>query len=235
MTFETLFGLFYTKYRGEEKPPSTTDPEWQIAVRNYNSALDRLESYDDTRWDFLKTFLQQSTQVSPVLDRTLTTGDSTFTAPTDMLFPGGIFWKIGTDGKRRGALQVRKPEDVGLLSASTDWGYFTGNQYAGYTFRLGDTVTSSENGMGLDYLYYKKLTRLDPDTEDGTSTIAGAASEFFACYLAAQRFLDSRNFPAYQVMKRDSEEALKQMKLRNNSGDYYNNLGVQDAGPGFGF
>lgn len=235
MTFETLFGLFYTKYRGEENPPSTTDPEWQIAVRNYNSALDRLESFDDTRWDFLKTFLQDSAQVSPVLDRTLTTGDTSFTAPTDMLNPGGIFWKIDTNGNRLAPLQVRKPEDVGLLSPSTDWGFFTGDQWGGFTFHLGKAVESGENGYGLDYLYYKKLTRLDPDTEDGTSTIAPAPSEYFACYLAGQRFLDSRNFPAYQVMKRDSEEALKQMKLRNNSGDYYNNLGVQDAGPGFGF
>lgn len=234
MDFTTLFGLFYTKYRGEENPPDNTDPEWPIAVRNYNSALDRLESYDDTRWDFMKTTLQASTQVSPVLDRTLSTNDTSFAAPTDMLFPGGLWWKINTSGNRGIPYRVYKPEDVATLSQGSTYGYFLGDFQNGFRFYISPTVTSSENGYGLDYLYYKKLTRLDPDTETGTSVVAPAASEFLACFLAAQRFLDSRNFPAYQTMKRDSEEALKMMKLRNNSGGDYATPLIQDTGPGFG-
>jgi len=235
MDFTTIFGLFYTKYRGEETPPDSTDPEWKIAVRNYNSSLDRLERYDDTRWDFMKTSLQASTQTSPVLDRTLTTNDASFVAPTNMLYPGGLWWKINLSNKRSAPYRVYKPEDVGILSQNSTYGYFLGDFQNGYTFYINPTVISSENGYGLDYIYYKKLTRLNPTTETGTSIIAPAASEFFACFLAAQRFLDSRNFPAYQIMKRDSEEALKMMKLQNNSGDYYATSLVQDAGPGWGF
>lgn len=234
MDFTTLFGLFYTKYRGEETPPDSTDPEWKIAVRNYNAALDRLESFDDTRWDFMKSFLQRSTQVSPVLDRTLTTGDTSFVAPTDMLYPGGLWWKVNTAGSRGIPLRVLKPEEVSTVSPSSTYGYFLGDFQSGYTFYLNGAVAAGENGYGLDYLYYKKLTRLVPTTETGTSIVAPAASEFFSCYMAAQRFLDSRNFPAYQVMKRDSEEALKMMKLRNNSGDTYAPPMVADTGPGFG-
>ncbi len=83
MEFNTLFGLFYTKYRGEENPPGTTDPEWAIAIRNYNSALDRLETYDDTRWDFMKSTLLTSGSTNT----TLSTGTPSLAAPDDMLFP----------------------------------------------------------------------------------------------------------------------------------------------------
>lgn len=235
MTFQYIFTQFYTKYRGEENPPGATDPEWPIAVSNYNAALDRLESFDDTRWDFMKTTLQASTQVSPVLDKTLTTSDSTFVAPTDMLFPGGLYWKVNTNGRRTAPIKVKKVEDIGVISQDSQYGYFLGDQHSGYTFHINPIVPSNENGWGLDYIYYKKASRLDPDSEDGTSLLFGANSEFYACFMAAQRFLDSRNFPAYGVMKRDSEEALKGMKLRNNSGDSYNVPEVQDSGPGFGF
>jgi hypothetical protein len=240
MNFEQLFRLFYTKYRGEENPPTTTDPEWEIAVSNYNNALDRLEEYDDARWDFLKTTLQVSTQVSPVLDRTLTTGDLTFTCPTDMLFPGGLYWKIDLNGVRSVPMKVKKVEDIAVTSQFSQYSYFIGDQHNGYTFNLNPAVPVEEDGWGLDYIYYKKAPRLiadssDPNYEDGTSIITGAPAKFFACYMAAQRFLDSRNFPAYQVMLRDAEESLKNSKLRNNSGDYYNNLGIQDIGPGFGY
>ena len=234
MTFTTLFGLFWTKYRGEESPPTSSDPELKIAVRNYNNALDRLENFDNTKWDFLKAFLQTSTQVSPVLDRTLTTGDSSFVCPTDMLYPGPLYWKITTTGAVLPPIKVYKPEDVGTLNTGSQWGYFLGDQSNGYTFYVNPSVPSSENGYGLNYMYYKKATRLNPDTEDGTSVVIGADTEFLAGYMAAQRFLDSRNFPAYQVMKRDSEESLKGMKLRNNSGDTYNTPLIQDTGPGFG-
>lgn len=234
MDFEELFGLFWTKYRGEETPPDDTDPEWKIAVRNYNSALDRLEDYDNTKWDFMKTTLQRSTQVSPVLDRTLSTNDTSFVAPTNMVYPGGLWWKVNTSGNRGVPYRVLKLEDIATVSQTSTYGYFLGDKNNGYTFYVNPTIASSENGYGLDYLYYKKLTRLDATTEVGTSIVAPANNEFLACFMAAQRFLDSRNFPAYQVMKRDSEEALKMMKLQNNSGDSYNVPQVADTGPGFG-
>lgn len=234
MTFETLFGLYYTKYRGEETPPDDDDPEWKIAVRNYNSALERLEDYDDTRWDFLKTTLGASAQVSPVLDRTLTTADTSFVAPTDMLFPGGLYWKIDTNLNRTPPRKIYKLEDIGTLSQNSQYGYFIGDKNNGYTFYLNPAVPAEENAWTLDYMYYKKATRLNPLTETGTSIVVGASGEFLSGYMAAQRFLDSRNFPAYQVMKRDSEEALKMMKLRNNSGDFYNPPMIQDTGPGWG-
>lgn len=228
MDFETLFGLFYTKYRGEESPPSAGDPEWEIAIRNYNACLDRLESFDDTRWNFLKTKLSDSSS-SVILE----TGEDNWQAPDDMLYPGGLYWKIGnTRGVPRRIYDV---QEVSLLGPNSEYAYFLGDQHNGYTFYLNPAVTDAENGYELDYIYYRKAERLDVDEEDGTSIIAGANPEFFYWSMAAQRFLDSRNFPAYQVAKRDAEEALKNMKLRNNSGDNWNPPLIMDAGPGWGF
>lgn len=229
MDFTTLFGLFYNKYRGEESPPTAGDPEWEIAVRNYNSALLRLEAYDGTKWEFARTTLQASTQLAPILDMTLTTGDTAFACPTDMRQPGGLWW-VGNGTPR----QVVSLKDIPMLSRSSLYGYFTGDQNSGFVFNLASPVVDADNGQALNYVYYKKLPRLVPATETGTSLIAGADPEYFACAMAAQRFLDSRNFPAYQIMKRDAEECLKQMKLANNSGDFYSHNLLEDTGPGWG-
>lgn len=233
MTFEELFGIFYTKYRGEESPPTSTDPEWEIAVRNYNDALMRMAHFDDTKWEFLYGTLQGSAQVSPALDRTLTTGDTTHTAPTDMAEPGGFMTFIDSNSNRIN-YQVVQPYEVQAMSQNSQFGYFTGDRNTGFVLNLNVAPTATENGYGLDYTYYKKPTLLDPDTEAGTSVIAGGDPAFYYNHMLAQRFLDSRNFPAYQIAKRDAEEALKGMKLKNNSGTHYNQWSMQDTGAGFG-
>lgn len=234
MTFETLFGLFYTKFRGEESPPDNTDPEWAIAVRNYNDAQLRMANYDDTKWNFLFTTLQDSAQVSPALVRTLQTGDTTYTCPADMAEPAGYVTYIDTNLGRTN-IPVVQPHERQALTTSTRYAYFTGDQNSGFVLHTNPAPTGTEVGYGIDYVYYKKPTLLDPDTESGTSIIAGGDPAFYYIHMLAQRFLDSRNFPAYQVALRDSEEALKGMKLKNNSGTWFNAWGIQDTGPGFGF
>lgn len=233
MDFETLFGLFYTKYRGEESPPTTTDPEWAIAVRNYNDALMRMSHFDDTKWNFMYETLQDVVQVSPVLVKTLSTGDTTYTAPANMSEPGGYVTFIDTNDGRNN-YPLLQPHEIQSITSTSQAAYFTGDRNSGYVLHLNVAPTATENGYGLDYTYYKKPTLLDPDTEGGTSIIAGGDPSFYYNHMLAQRFLDSRNIPAYQISKRDAEEALKGMKLKNNSGTWFNAWSMQDTGPGFG-
>ena len=228
MTFQSLFDTYYTLYRGDSTSPATTDPEWKIAIRNYNDALRRLANYDNTKWDFLTTTLAASTQSSPALVRTLSTGDSTYVAPTDMHSEPGIFSYIDTNGNRLN-YGIVKPYEVPAIDSNTKYGYFLGNQQAGYTLNVNPAPTATENGWTLDYIYYRKPTELNADTEDGTSVIEGGDPAFYYNHMLAQRFRNSRNYPSYQTALRDSEEALKGMKLQNNSGSFYNAWSLNDT------
>lgn len=239
MTFKNIFDIYYTLFRGEDSPPDTSDPEWVIAIRLYNNALIRMASMDDTKWNFMWTTLQSSSQVSPALVRTVATSDTTYTAPTNMAEPGGVLTLIDSNSNRLN-YSVVAPHEAQAMSATSTYGYFTGSQEAGYVLNLNPSPTASINGYGIDYNYYRKPTPLIASTDDGvvetgTTVIEGGDPAFYYNHMLAQRFRNSENYPAYQTALRDAEEALKGMKLKNNSGSYYNSWTIQDtSGSGWG-
>lgn len=230
MDFETLFGLMYTKFRGEESPPDSTDPEWEIAVRNYNAACLRMQSYDDTKWNHLYTTRMEEADGTS----TVTSGTSEYETPDNMAEAPAFVDLIDSNGNRT-KYPVIQPHEVQITSRTSPYAYFTGDQNNGFTLHLNPTPDATVDGYTIDYMYYRKPILLDPNTEDGSTIIEGGDPAFYYWAMAAQRFLDSRNFPAYQVALRDSEEALKGMRLKNNSGSYYNPWSLMDtSGSGWG-
>jgi len=223
MQFTELFEIFYTKFRGEENPPDNTDPEWQIAVRNYNDALQRLSNYDDTKWDFLYQTNQNGHSLTG--DKNTVISQTSYACPSDMYEVGGIV-KVGTV-----EYPVISPHLVQVQNSTTKYAYVLGNNQVGFTLNINPAPTSVET---LDYTYYRTPVRLDALTEDGTSIIEGGDPAFYYNSMLAQRFLDSRNFPAYQIAKKDSETALLGMRLKNNSGSYFNSWTMPDVGAGWG-
>lgn len=232
MTFTQLFAIYYTLFRGEDSPPSITDPEWTVAINLYNNAVNRMVAMDDTKWNFLFTTLQSSAQVSPALVRTLGSGVTTYAAPTDMAEPGGILTYIDTSGNAHN-YPIIQPHEVQIQSEAAHYGYFTGDSQNGFTLHINPAPSTTEVGYSIDYMYYKKPTALTT-SETGSSIVAGGDPAFYYNHMLANRFRTSENYPAYQTALRDAEEALKGMKLKNNSGTYYSAWGVQDTGPGWG-
>lgn len=229
MEFTQLFRLMYTKFRGEEAPPGPEDPEWEIAVTNYNDALHRLVNYDGTKWDFLYATAQ--TDGDGV--NTISTGVTAYSAPSD----ASEFGSKVTIRRDDGAYidyPVVKPHETQVLSTNTPYAYFTGNNQSGFTLNINPAPTEDWNGADIDYIYYRIPAQLDPTGEDGTSIIEGGDPAFYYMHMVAQRFLDSRNYSSYQVALRDSEQAIQGMRLVNNTGPMYNTWGLIDTGPGFG-
>lgn len=238
MTFSQLFAHYYTLYRAEGTPPATTDDEWTIAIRLYNNALLRMAAMDDTKWNFLWGTLQTSTQVSPALVRTLATSTTTYVAPADMAEPGGLIAYVDSLGNRT-TYPVIQPHEVQTQGALTHYAYFTGDAQNGWTCHINPTPSTAEVGLSLDYIYYKKPTLLIASTDDGTvetgtTVVAGGDPAFYYNHMLAQRYRADESYSNYQTALRDAEEALKSMKLKNNSGSYYNQWSMQDTGSGFG-
>ena len=222
MTFEELFEIYYGMFRAEPDYPATTDPEWKLATQYYNNALLRLQAYDDTKWNFLYETLQNASTGTKIL----ATGDTTYTAPTEMAEPGGYITYIDSNGGRTN-ISLVQPHEAQALTSESKYAYFTGDRQSGYVLNVNPAPTSTENGYNIDYVYYKKPTLLTT-AETGTTVIEGGDPAFYYNHMLAQRFRASENFPSYQTALRDAEEALKGMKLKNNSGTWFNEWTMTD-------
>lgn len=223
MDFTTLFGLYYNRYRGESTIPASTEDEFKIAVRNYNDAIHRLVTMDDTKWNFLWSTNQLENQ-GDALVATITDYD----APDSMLEPGGILSYVDANGNKT-TYPILSPHEVQATSTSSTYGYFTGDPQNGWVLHTNPVPTSTQVGMLINYDLYKNPTLLNPSTEDGSSIILAGDPAFFYNHMLANRFLNTNNYPSYQVALRDSEAALNGMKLKNNSGSYYRPWSLLDS------
>lgn len=232
MDYDAIFTAFYRLFRGEADVPASTDEEYTLGLTLANNALNRWANYDGTYWKELYTTLQDSTQVSPALVKTITTGTKTYTAPTDMREPGGSVTVKDTDGSILQSYEIVEPQQQQFLDDGSIYAYFTGNPSSGYTLHLNPAPDSSLNGKNIDYVYYKKPTEYSTGT-----TKSEIANPYFVVHnMLAQRFQIERNYGGYQVAKRDSEEALKNMQQDNNSGTWANPWSAPDnSGTVWGF
>lgn len=228
MEFQDIFAIYFRKYRGEAIPPTAGDDEFTIAVSNYNSALLRMQVFDDTKWNFLYNTLQNADDGDTVVKA----NTSLYEAPSDMAEPGGQIILIDSSNNRTN-LQLIQPYQQQAMSDTASYGYFIGGRNNGYNLNI-NGLGAGDTGKGIDYVYYRNATQLDSSTEDGTSIIEDGDPLFFINHMLANRLTPDENFAVYQIAMRDAETALNGMKLKNNSGTHYSAWGMQDTGSGFG-
>ena len=116
MNYTAIFEALYTLYRAEADTPATTDDEYTICLRLANEAINRWANYDGTYWKELFTNLSDSTQVSPALVTTITTGTTDYTCPTDMREAGGLVRIKSSSGSTVQTYRIVNPEQVQFLS-----------------------------------------------------------------------------------------------------------------------
>lgn len=223
MTFDNIFTAYYRMYRGEATVPDSTDDEYTIALSFANEAINRWANVDGVYWKELFTNLQDSTQISPALTTTISTGVTSYTAPTDMREAGGSVRVLDADGKVVQTYPIINPQERQFKGDDATFAYFTGNPTAGFTMHLNPSPDASLNGLEFDYVYYKKPTEFTT----GSSTTDMANPYFIVHHMLATRFLIDNN-PGYSVSKRDAEDALKNMQIDNMSGTWANPPTVRD-------
>ena len=231
MDYDSIFQALYTLYRAESDTPDSTDDEYTICMRLANEAINRWANYDGTYWKELFTTLQDSTQVSPALVTTITTGTRSYICPTDMREAGGLIRVKNASGNTVRTYRIINPEQVQFASESSTYAYFTGNPGQGFTLHLNPAPDTSVNGLEFDYVYYKKPTEFSTGTD-----ITEMANPYFIVHRAlAQRFRASRNNAGYQTAMRDGEDALKIMQMGGGSGTWDNPWELADrSGTVFG-
>jgi hypothetical protein len=235
--YSEIFLNFYTRYLGDTQvidgvyTVDTTDPEWQIGIQHYNTAVRRWGNIDGVLWDELWTQLSSASDGT----KTYTSGTYSYACPTNMNFPGGTVTLSSTTNPLF-MIPVVDSQDVQALSNNAPYAYFTGNQHTGYFLNLNTGSGDSQfNGYTINYPYYAKPTYLAV-TETGTTVCQMRDPEFAINTMLSLRYQESRNFPAQQIADRDATQSLANMEVRNAMGSPGPGNGwyVTAFGPGFG-
>lgn len=215
MDWNTIFETYYGLYRAEADTPASTDDEYTVALMLSREAITRWSNYDGTYWKELFTTLQSSTQVLPALVTTVSTGVSTYTAPTDMREAGGFVKLLDANGNTVQSYPIIEVEQAQFKGDNSTYCYFTGDPNNGFVLHLNPAPGASLNGLAIDYVYYKKPTYLTA----GTDVTEMADPMFIVHRMLANRFRVSRN-PYYSSAKIDAEDCLRTMQADNNSGTF---------------
>lgn len=222
MTFDNIFATYYVEFRGDSDVPDSTDPEYLMALRFANVAINRWKQADGVLWNELWTTraLEEDGEDELIADQT------TYEAPANFVAPGG-YVRLGGSANGTMTIQVYAPEEAQTMSGT--FAYFTGNPSAGYTLNFSQ-VADNLDGLAIDYDYYKSPTHLTRGRD-----IPDLADPYFLVNsMLADRFRAARNFPAYQTARRDADTALQNMITRNAMGTPTRGWTIRDSVPGFG-
>jgi len=213
MDFTQIFEAFYTLYRGEDEIPDSSDPEYVIARRLANEAVNRWSNYDGTYWkELFTTNLAEDSDG----DQTIEADTTTYDAPSDMREAGGFVKIKNSSGQTVSTFPIIEPSDAQFKDDMGRYCYFTGDPNNGFVLNLNPAPDATMAGQSIDYVYYKKPTLFTR----GSDVTEMADPYFIVHRILAQRFRVSRNYSAYQTAFRDAEDALKIMQMDNNSGNW---------------
>jgi hypothetical protein len=213
MSFDEIFQAYYTLFRAESEIPESTDEEYIVALRMANEAINRWAFYDNTYWKTLFNTLQ----VSGDGDSTMLTGITEYDCPQDFQEGGGFIKVKDSSGNTLQTYPILEPQEVQFRNDAGTYAYFTGDPANGFVLNLNPSPDASLNGNDIDYVYYKQPTLFTT----GTDVSEIPDPYFIVNRMLGQQFRASRN-PYYQSAKNDAENALKQMKMSNDSGSWAN-------------
>lgn len=235
MQFTDIFSEYYGLFRGDNAIPTSTDPEWALAVYAGNKAIRRWANVDAEKWDVLWTKATAQgfnktwtgTSASPTV--------ANFTPPDNMEEPGGFIQFTDPVSASYIQLNVVKLNDIQFQNSSTPYAYFTGGPQQGWTLTISFSG-SSNNGWTIDFPMYAQPTYFNATLltdgsgnvqEDGTTITEVPDSSFLIQSMLGSRLFETRN-PFFQQAYKDAEVALEGMQLKNGTGTPGNPWNLND-------
>lgn len=225
MKFKDIFAEYYTLFRGDSDIPDPTDPEWAIGVRFANTALRRLQEVDGEDWDWLWTTAVAEGETNTYTNTSTEPITVEYDGPSNMLRPGG--WVKLSDPNNPSynfKVDIIPDYNVQRMATAAPYAYWTGDANTGYVLHL-NLQGNSYSDYIVDFPYYKQVTMFDAATgsnggvaESGSTVTECPDANFLINYMLAYRFRATRNYPSYQIAKKDAETALQGMQVKNRKG-----------------
>jgi hypothetical protein len=211
MDFDSIWTAYYSLFRADSDIPASTEDEYTVGMRMANEALNRWANYDGVYWKEL----YDTNQTDGTGVQTVTTGTTTYAAPTNFKEAGGYVRLLNSDGVVQHRYPILDPNETQFTTTLNNYCYFTGNPKDGYTLHLSPSPPSNYDGWDIEYDYYKKPTEYSTG-----ATVSEIPDPYFVVHrMLANQFRAARN-PYYSSAKADAENALRQMKIDNDSGTW---------------
>jgi hypothetical protein len=219
MTFNQIFTAYYSLYRADSDAPVSGDDEHTVGIRLANEAISRWENYDNTYWKEL----YETNQSDGSGSQTISTGQQVYDAPDNFRESGGFVRVLAANGSDKTVYPIIEPSEVQSKTSTQTYCYFKGNPSFGYTLNLNPAPTSENNGLNIEYDYYKAATQLTADAD-----ITEMTDPYFIVHrMLSSQFRAARN-PYYGSAKSDAENLLGQMKMNNDTGGITNPPTLKD-------
>lgn len=224
MTFAEIFTEYYTLYRGQgTNIPTFGDREFTIGIQLANSAIKKWERGDGTLWRELQVRLQTASDGV----KTVSTGVTSYAAPTDMRKPpAAVRMTLGDAGFD---VPVIEPQEKDQMTDDSTYAYFEGSANTGYTMKIPTGLASQHDGWAMDYVYTKKATLIPTTPDPSAVEVEMSDPTFIIQEMLAIRYQQSRN-PYFKIAKGEANTALQNMKIENNSGTYGKPWKLTDQG-----
>lgn len=208
-----------TLYESDETPPTSGDADFTVWLALLNIAINLWESEEGVLWKELFVKLADAADG----DKTTTAGTTSYSVPTDFVFPSSGYVWIGS-GTGKTAYKVLSQQDAQLLeNDSSRWCYFLMDTSPTLEFNP-NLASSIDTGDTISYDYYKYATKLS----SGSSTFEMSDPMFAVYYTVSELKKDEGDTSALTI----ATQKLEGMRTRNEQGGWY-----QDAQPinyGFG-
>lgn len=218
--FADIFGEYYAQFRGQASSiPVYGDREYTQGIRLGNSAIRKWERADGVIWRELMTLASlQNTTILPVANKTIVSGTTSYTAPTNMRKPPG---KVRFySGSSYHDVKVIEPYEVNDMAEDASYVVFYGGANTGFTMVITSGLSTQYNGWLVDYPYVKKATLLSTSADPSTTVPEMSDINFMIQEMLASRYANARNGFGYKTAKADSTAALRNMRTENDSGTY---------------
>lgn len=192
-TLDDAISKINTLYEADGTPPSSGDDDYTVWTDLLNVAINLWENEEGVLWNELFVKLDDAATG----DKTASTGDYSYTLPTDFRFPASGYVWIGSN-QNKTPYQVIKQEDVQTRENNAEnWCYFTKTTLE---FNPNCTVMAGT----IRYNYYKDATALS----SGSDTFE-MGDPMFAVWFAVAELSKEEGNPMASSIATQKLEAMK--------------------------
>ena len=217
MTLQQIQDNLHSLLENDSDTPESGDDTWDVRTRLSNQAIYQWENEREVLWKEL-----WATESG---NDTVTASDTTYDAPADFKMPGGYI-RFTDDDDKVTKLPIVSVEDVQTYDGEEKVCYFTGNPKDGYVLNLGWTPDSTDEltGTAISYDYYKTADQLSATSDE----VEMSDPMFVVFWVAAHQAQAEGDFNSYSTFFAQSQEALRRMRIANETGTNHQNDLLED-------
>lgn len=225
MTLEDILKQIHTLVEGNTDYPSSTEDLYLTRVKRVELAIRNWANEEGVLWNELFVSLADASDG----DKTVVSGTSEYSAPSDFVFPVG-YLRLTKSGSSPIYYALIKPGDVQMYDNSSDkiW-YVTGNKKTGYTIHINPTPGDNEDGYTIQYEYYK-----EPFIPSNSTDVIEMSDPTYIAYWAAAEEIEEENPTLYDYYTQIAINKLNAMKLKNDISTWWQQSGPMEGYSGFG-